>query len=957
MACWALMVYSGVMSENWLEMMKAAAADQQQLCVFPSEIVARQWRIYLANEGLALDARRWISWDTCKQWIVQREETSLMDGAPANTRIRLLAADFLLQSLSLNHLLPAEASAGVFRRFLAGLLPQALLLVENDRLSEALGADTADEMRLLATEYGTLLTRWGYFEPSVEDGILDTRGWKVLIFGSELLEDFPRYADRLGECADIHLLPLRGIRGEAGGELEWHETVRGEVRQAIRRMRELLVADVPLCDIAITLVDHETVYSHLLREARLQGVPLDPRFGTPLSDAPGAAIFRMLGDLSVSGMAYESVRDFALSGVIPFKRATLMQALAGFGRLWRCWGCFGKLDLWADAFSRAGLNGCVDEFGPEGSFWRDYPGCDLEGLKSAYLSLKKAAAELAGAKTAKQLLTRFYEWYGQWIVADAWDENSEKEFQRCMELLNELVQLEERLGFFASSPYQVFMEMVSQTVYVQRQSEGTRSGAGIVVYPYRVSAGGKVKYSFVLNMHQEGVECLQGGLSFLRDDQQEKLGVQARDMTEAFLEASAAGGDIVWLSGNAGIGGEVHGMPLKWAVDEHFVMAEFIPGDEQLERDWWLAFVNGAGEDVPRLNQAMLDGVPKFMLGRVSQGAYNFTRQGFSVLKDGAANAEAVRDRLKAELTSRYGEQGMWRCSAHSLQSMTLNPAGLLMERIFGLKDADWEPSWENWMDVGSMYHKTLEMVFDPGRGPEDGGLSSETDLSDEVSNRELLGSLAERLRRGMLRTHSRLSLLEIDYEIALMLDTLAPMIVLLDPGHDGAEIEAVEQAVRVEDPEFELLWDGRIDRVDRVLADGSVIIWDYKRSGVPENNSLEPRKIDASDPYAIINSPQMAVYLRMATLQKQEIHGVRYVGLLKNEDKLEKRIKHVIPSSRLKAYNAEGFDELFAALKLQAREYRRRLDEMDFSIDPGRTRYRNASGFRQVLRHRYRVR
>ncbi|MFW6363738.1 MAG: PD-(D/E)XK nuclease family protein, partial [Spirochaeta sp.] len=799
-------------------------------------------------------------------------------------------------------------------------------------------------------------------------GRVNTRGAVYHLFAPEVLEDFPEIETEIRSCRDIL---IHTAQDSTPPVLHHFSSIRGEIRHVFGQIEDLLRRGVPWDQIAISAVDLEAILPHVQREARLRGLPLNPRLGRPLAETAGAAVFTGLIELGGTQMGYAAVRDFALHGGIPFANPDVMRALAAFGRRWRCWGRFGRLDLWEQAFSRAKY--LESEFGAEGSFFAAYPDADLTMVRDAYQALRAVVRGVHNAGSMAELRARFFSWYNEWINADGWDPAGERELQSALEVLGNLIRLESRVEIVVSSPIRVFVEMLADTVYLQA------GGRGVPVYPYRVAAGGCIPYHFVINLHQDGIEVLSGGIGFLREDQQEALELKARDNTVEFLRAySAYGSNYVWFSGNAGISGGIHAVPALYLEPEYEGLVQETepePGSERLEMQWWAAAETDAP---PRLSETLLHGVEHFSVTRKTGSEFDFTRRPAAAGTrdkagaagkagpDPAAHAEPAGDALVEAIARRYTQNGRWTASAASLRAMTANPAAVLLQRIFGLDDDDWEPSWQTAMDMGNVYHTALERLI----GPETLLGNHQGPLDPEVICTEVDRVIEE--LKGYIALQTRLTELETGYELAVMRRTLIDLLPHIDPVLDGAAAAAVEYEIMEYDEEYDLLWKGRIDRLDRIAADGRSILYDYKRKRVPAAGELRPGRIDDSDPFPVISEPQMAVYLRWAWLTGTAVASARYVGILQREAQPGRKVSHVVLEEDMhesikaregrlprliQEYQDPELAELFAALGSQSREYRRRFIELDFSIPVDRTRFQNSSAFRQITRHRYRVR
>lgn len=738
------------------------------------------------------------------------------------------------------------------------------------------------------------------------------------------------------------------------------------------RVEKLLLRGVAWSEIVITAADMDAVLPYIEREAALRGLPVSGRQGVPLAEAPGAALFSGLQALGGGTMEYAAVRDLLLHRRIPYQKPDSMRALAAFGRHWRCWGRFGKDDLWEDAFRRAGSSMLSREFGEEGSFWSAYPGAGrLEELKDLYRSLKSLSMKVSSAQSFSELRQVFFRWYSLHVDAEAWDEAGEREFQSCLSVLGDLIRMEDRLGMAVSAPFQIFMEMLGEKLYLQA------GGKGIAVYPYRVAAGGFASYHFVVNLHQDASEVLSGGLNFLREDQQEKLGIEVRDMSSDFLAAYMSGGSEVCFSGNAGIRGLVHAVPSfyldnsDFLVDGHTDGSADDPGCEVREQLWWAGKQND-----PVVYQRQFGGLQHFLMTGGQERGFDCSREAFSAQADSGFALDGAA-RLAALLKNRYSHEGLWALSASALKSVGTNPAGLLL-RLLGIENnEEWEPGWFLPLDTGNLYHTALEWIFSPD-AETDSGEEAEIGtptgvLSDSALLEFRLDELADSLSRKFIPWRTRLTLLEQGFELATLRQTLQDLLPELDPSLDQAEVAGVEIPLLQLDTEFNVYWKGRIDRLDRIPADGRVLIYDYKRSGIPAQKQLRPLQVDASDPFPQIAEPQMAVYLRWACLMGQEVAAARFVSILKNTKKISDKLRDVVlqddmqrPGKKARKqkddpYAEEGWKSLFAALQLQTRDFTERLDSLDFSlVDKSgkqlRSRFLQSSDYRQILRHRYRV-
>ena len=886
----------------------ASALDEGATVVLPSELAAEFWRREIVRSGTrtALREDRIVSWDRFKE----RAFDLRTDRMPANRTARAVFVDRLIAEnaagLFLKRLVPPSSAAHAdgFRAHITRALPalpqahalDALLEgTESAREAEA-GGPAAGLDALLAdlTEierrYTAFLDEHGLFEPAWLERVPAYRGGNHFLVMPELAEDFSEFERALAG------VPRAGVPrdDESLAELQQYPDSRAELESTLGAIAALLDAGTPPESIVLTVCDLESVRTRLEQAARLASVPIDVRQGLPLGESAPGRFFAAMADVVSSGFGLDALKRLLLNRAVPWRDPAANARLIVSGAKAGCLGGRGRPD-------------------PR---WRRVP----SGPERKLIDL--LVGELPGftrARSAADLLAAWRKMRERLIDPDGWAPEDEMLLQRCIVVLRELAEFEERLGMRIGSPYRFWIDSLREHLYVPRSDD-----RGVVVLPYRVGAAVCPEHHFVIGASNVASRVRIARYPFLTEAEREKLGdtVADRDLSEAFAHAYAVSGTTVHVSCSrttwdgpalppgeyvaAGRLGEPvpHASPFApWQREELF-LDEPAKRVYRLQRDGASAYTRGAPS-----------------VGRVDLTAHALTHDD---LVEGVLAAQ--RHRAQPDLLS---------LSASDVQSFRACPFSYLFARGLGVRELDYQVDPDSAANIGSLYHDTLETFY--------GELHAAGERFDPSRREEYLRRLLE-----IFGEKSRSGPGMVPAFVYAALEPLAARVFAellcndekLIAGHRIEQIEAWEDRPDLATGVYLV---GRIDRVTRG-PDGALTLVDYKKRTTATQKEQHGGSKDATGVTELpreeraaeaerIQSVQIPFYIRLLEATGEHVGTAAYYSLE------EGRLVNVAsddPATGKTVMSRERMDEVLVLLDDIVREMTDRIVAGDYACGEG---------------------
>lgn len=497
--------------------------------VFPSEVVAAQWRRSLATSGrtAAIRTDRVISWDTFKEGAIPIKNVR----RPATTLIRRAFAEDLIEEnarRSFLHELVAPSFAATrpdITDDVTQLLPQLPSLLTRRNL---LRSNLLNDLEAVFVRYRKFLDDFALFEPNWEArrGITTDRFFRrPVIVWPELLEDFPDYRENLAGLVETVATPHLDESVSTGRVHEYRQT-REEINATFSAVERLVDSGRELHEIAITAADLPAVRPWIVEAATRRNVPIRFGAGEALIDQAGGAVFRRIDDVLQERFHVAAVAALLLNRSVPWRDPEQNRRLVEFGFQTHCYNA----NEWEYAFSTA------RRLPRE----RGYPG--LDALRRRFQTFYRDISAVASASSVvsmRRALRRFLDDFIASKGDDAWGDDAFRTAERVYEtVLNELaglVSIEER-GVPIHRPWRFFLDTIAGRTYVFNDGVGA-----LTVYPYRVAAGVPTYRHFVIGLSQSATRVRRRPPLGLRSDDVERIGLSAYDRSAAFLAMYVGG--------------------------------------------------------------------------------------------------------------------------------------------------------------------------------------------------------------------------------------------------------------------------------------------------------------------------------------------------------------------------------------------------------------------------------
>lgn len=796
------------------EIIRDRSQDRSHLFVFPSEVAADFWRRWLVTKSdtLAVEQERFQSWDSFKERFLPRES----ELRPVNKMARRLFVAGL-QAGSPETLGALAPQGGVSTSFVASLLPELKRLVSSDAF-DSLPDALSSSYRGLSRRYEAFLGEHGFFEPSWVPPRAQALPGRVTLFFPELIEDYPEYEGALQEMREVAVVGVEELGDSGASRREEFGHVAGELRALMIRLDRLLTDGARPAEIAVTVASLDSVRPELRSLAAAYSVPLRERAGLPLTQLSGGRFFTLLDELYTSAYHPDAMASLLLDRSLPWKERPAAARLVARGREARCVA--------------------PDRRAARARWLRALRG-DSE-LDSLFRRLTTLAEALLQAPSFSELQRRLYELLGALFDDELWAPQGEAVFQRATLLLGKLVGMERHLSLGVSGPWNHFLAFLGEEVYVAQDPR-----EGISVYPYRVSAGIRPSYHFVLNASHGETRIAREPLTFLREDLRERFGEETRDLTDLFLEAYERSGLEVTLSHSEVNQGGAQIPPAYFMGRSDALGTALRQSPEEIRRHdpYSLEERYYRGEaslpDVGRLYRRQQRG--SLWMARQRSGRRSVDYRSQSV------GAESLRARLL---------QGKNQVSlSHTgVQSYLTSPFGFLLQKLLGVEELDLDPQNVSAMVLGSFYHDILselnkelqkrQIVVSGEREEEIGAILAEASAA-----------VGERYRRSELGVPAVVMTHAAARSTRLLRRALAAETAKLPP----FRVTHVEHPFGEDMDGYRIT--GRIDRLG-VTEEGGYTIVDYKKGTIPGVGEIGP---DQEGSLEGVRSLQLPMYL-MAT-------------------------------------------------------------------------------------------
>jgi hypothetical protein len=873
--------------------------DDPNTCfVFPSELTARFWckrALHFSNRR-SIPTNRFLSWDQFK------ESCFIYDspGRPVNRAIRLL---FLYRRLEQNRrkpyllqlILPQYAGEPrIFLESLQRLLPVLHRIPAIRSRWPRFSRDKLKDLEDLYASYQAFLSRSQLYEPNYEQPRFSPEDRSYILFFPELIEDYGEFADLLSNR--IEQIPVPSdIR--PGTSVRVFQTLPEEIRAAIRQTAALLDGGADAEQIILTAGQLGELEPLLRREAELFSLPLQFHLGKPLSEFPQVVILHKAYTAVESSFSLNTMKALLLCRSIPWKQEKLCRALIRLALDGRIVGNTPATDNWASSIESSRKKGNP----------RRLP---LSRVSGFYATLKHQLLRIAAANTFSELKSCLVSFTADFFDLNRLHEEEVKIFQFAMDTFDELERADELVtggeaemagaGMDAQGRqrpvFPIWWTYLAQRLYVPG-----RYGAGISVYPFRVSEGMEPEHHIVINASQTATSHTIRRYPFLKLHEEQNTPEVQRELAPAHLRLySHSGKNVLFSYARRDYQRSNLPPPLFLAQDIPIVETPSAdPADAyDLERKAW---IEGSS----------------FPLQEIQKSGYEAAAAGALGKKEIDAAGQNLKDRRLIQVLAQrlHEDEGRFRISATALELFSLCPFQFLWERLLRLSGEEYEPSMIDPIEFGSLLHRGLDLFFawvqsedsDPS-----GALSADRRDQYRRRLRRIVSKICSDFRRRnptllapiaaeIKRRVEELFLAFLDVELEVM---------------DEERIEGTEVHLRAVVPQIDTVLVGTIDRMSRNPSGYTLI--DYKKKHVPTRGDLFSRQ-------AV--SLQMPFYIHLLEQNGRAVTRAAYYSFE------NKRYHFVFGGPKTNMASAEDTYRSVGEVKQRIIDMRKRIAAGDYRI------------------------
>ena len=911
--------------------------DRRARFVFPSAVAASFWMEYAAESTLGAVAKdRFIAWDDFKAETLAEERR---EKRPANGAVRSVFAASLLaenarnaaQGSALFTELIAADHAETYGAFVASLaisLPALDGLIARATAANLMDDDSYfSDLALVHSRYAAFLDRYDLFEPAWNRVPFRASGFRWVLFCPELAEDWNEYEVELVQAESVEIVRIedlaapdgnveaaasvkpetpqpvrrtsmargakaRAVLGEANGRLLSFASAHEEIRWIALAVHRLLEGgDLVPSDIVVSIPSVQDYADRLLLEFRLRDIPADLREGRSIADQAIGRFFSALASCPATRWSFRALKDLLLDAALPWKDRDAIDALMEFGLRYRCVSGFpenGKsVDVWERTFERLKSN-------------QDAIPLPLGKIERFYRILKRDISYIATASSFAELREHILKFKSNHFDERSINADMDLLLSRSLDALQELADTERRLeGLTVERPFDLFRTHLRGIPYVFQGR-----APGVKIYKYRVSALIAPAVHIIANATQDAATVRANPAPFLREDRKLRARVDERDMSADFITAYALSGDIVVFTAGAR-GFTTHSVPHRSLAAERFkelpASKEAGKGPDPLQVEVELALGrSGAAAETAECAPTTVQKSARETILSLMAGAppldIRRTPMGNSVA------AAALRARLTR---SEDGE----RISPTNLNEFGACAYSWFLKRGLGIKEKQTEIETIGQRELGTLYHRILERLFDRIQKEEarfrrerlelyKGYLVEEADAAlEEARTNE--GAFQESVY-AMLRP-------KLISALSAYLDADAERL-------DSCAVLGAEYPLKRAYPELGLALSGVADLVLK-QNDGKLAVVDFKTGLMPSAADL------VLDESGLLGDLQMASYIRMAESDGDaEVRAARFYSID------NRNFRHVLADEEPSTANAR--------LPLSREEYDGALEAVDEAME-----------------------
>lgn len=671
--------------------------NDNAIFVFSTDIACSTWAEWaVRNSGVrAVPRNRFKAWDKFKAESTDEKSS----GQPVPRLLRKVFVENLMEANKKEKIFKkiispeyAENSSS-FTDWICSVLPS--LKAWNDRYDEVNGGKVLDaedeDYKELYRRYSEFLLKdpvtgkereEKLYEPAWETKKLFTGDKDYYIFFPEILDDYADYRDFFTkeDSPNLHVFFAEDTDDISKSvPADFFTNSRTEFRKLCLELRHIHESEnVSWRDMAVSIPDIETYLPYVERDLQLYAIPYVVRSGKKVTGINAGSVFTCIKNTMEQDFAYDAMRELLTNSFVPWKHDELNEELIREGAKRKCIINYEKdgkkVDVWKETLN------LVQDI--QVSKW--------------YEVIKKWVSSLSGASDFKSVRQAWFASRDKLFDFDTVPEDSECNLVlgHCLDMLEELVNLEEKYNVKVSNPFAFFVNELDNAVYQPQQKT-----AGVNIFKYKVSSSAAFKYQFVVDANQTNLSVMNPRMKFLSNEKRAALGIQDEDTAaESFI--LLYGKENVFFSCSQST---VNG----FAIPHSRLTTEDDPDDEiSPELHKWdypekeLAFLK------KEKNSFKPDSVYEMQTGDDKGFEY------YKKINSSLGDQGNISETLKNLVQEKASKEGKISISASAMSNYFPCPRKWIFSNVLDLSEDSLTTELFNVFDVGNIYHRVLEKFF-----------------------------------------------------------------------------------------------------------------------------------------------------------------------------------------------------------------------------------------------------
>lgn len=488
--------------------------NNNRICVFHNEVVARAFLIEYALEYGAIEADKAIAYDTFRDFFLAKYD----DKEKVNDQIRELFLIEFFENNKLKYLINNDYPETIsrFTSYMISVIKQLKRVIDCE-VFNSLNKDFIDDILLLYDKYNCFLNDHNLFEPSYAIPSLDFAPKEVLnnrytIIAADTKVGCQQFLNQINNPDFIKTINVKNIDKTDlnyinNSKLFSFENSKALDNNLIRAIRKLLDDGVSSSDIAITLCNFDSDISDIEYSAKRYNIPISKAKGYSLLKYPGGKYLMYLSNLYDNNFSIDDMKSFFLERSFPFKDISFNRNLIRFAIDANIDHGSNKIenDYW---LKRLSSNPIMKDF-----YWK---------FKNIIININTVETISDLKKSLHILELLLFEEGVAW--KNSVGENSYSFAIDKLDMLNQSMKASHVVK--SRQLFKMFIRLIEKETYVE---QGKRDG--IRIYEYPLSASLDIPYHFVVDINSKNSEIVDKPLFILPANIEDQKLREEEDLT------------------------------------------------------------------------------------------------------------------------------------------------------------------------------------------------------------------------------------------------------------------------------------------------------------------------------------------------------------------------------------------------------------------------------------------